>query len=374
MARAMAIILNEREWAEDMIASRSLGKKPAETMRRVARYYLDDGVPKREVRKLMDKFLLQCDPTASLPRWADSLDYALSRAEKYESIHIDGIDITRPEMERIDALDGKQIRRLAFTLLCLAKYWNAVTHKPDGWVNTKDSEIMSLANINTSIKRQSLMYYNLNKVKMIQFSKKVDNTNVRVLFCKSGEVVMHITDFRNLGYQYMMYHGGPYFVCENCGITTKIESPNKGRKQRYCKCCAYELAIQRRVNQAMSSNKDDRLYTVYMHEFPDGRVYIGSTSQNLSRRWKNGMGYRSEKVGEAINEFGWENINHYILFKGLDRNTALSIESYMIRKKKSYLPQYGFNVKDKTSCFLIDDCCEPQFIMQKVDGGGLPIP
>ena len=247
--------MNERDWTEEMIASRSLGRRPAETMRRIARYYLDDGIPKREVRKLMDRFLLQCDPAASLTRWSDSLDLALSRAEKYESIHIDGIDITRPEMERIDALDGKQIRRLAFTLLCLAKYWNAVTHKHDGWVNTKDSEIMSLANINTSIKRQSLMYYNLNKLKMIQFSKKVDNTNVKVLFCEAGEVVMRITDFRNLGYQYMMYHGGPYFVCENCGITIRKENTGKGRRQKYCKECAVQVMVQQQVNSVMKSRR-----------------------------------------------------------------------------------------------------------------------
>ena len=201
----MTIVLNEREWAEEMITSRSLGKKPFETMCRVARYYLDNGMQKREVRRILDTFLLQCDPSASLPKWSGVLDAALARAMKYQSIHIDSIDITRPEMERINTITGKQARRLAFTLLCLAKYWDIVTGKSDGWVNSKDSDIMRMANINTSIKRQSLMYHNLNEAGMIQFSKRVDNTNVRVCFMEPGEIVLRITDFRNLGYQYMMY-------------------------------------------------------------------------------------------------------------------------------------------------------------------------
>ena len=247
----MTIVLNEREWTEDMITQRSLGKKPFETMCRVARYYLDNGIPKRDVRRMMDSFLLQCEPGASLPKWSASLDSALARAMKHNAINLDGVTVTKPEMAKIEACGGKQIQRLAFTLLCLAKYWNAVTGKDDGWVNSKDSDIMRMANINTSIKRQSLMYYNLNTLGMIQFSKKVDNTNVRVCFMEDGEPALHITDFRNLGYQYLKYHGEPYFVCANCGVTTKLNDPVKGKKQKYCPECAVQVATQQMVNSVM---------------------------------------------------------------------------------------------------------------------------
>lgn len=247
----MTIVLNEHEWAEEMITSRSLGKKPYETLCRVARYYLDNGIPKNEVRRMLDTFLIQCDPTASLPRWANSLDAALAHALKYEAIEMDGVDITKPEMERIDALQGKQTRRLAFTLLCLAKYWNAVSKKTDGWVNSKDSEIMRMANINTSIKRQSLMFHSLNECGMIQFSRKVDNTNVRVCFIEDGETVLHISDFRNLGYQYLKYHGGDYFTCENCGVVDKVAKSERGRPKKYCRECAAQIAVQQRVDSVM---------------------------------------------------------------------------------------------------------------------------
>lgn len=250
----MSIVLNERSWTEEMITSRSLGKKPFETMRRVARYYLDNGIPKREVRRMMDSFLLQCDPTASLPKWAGALDSALLLAGKYESINIDGIAITAPEMKRIERSGGRQIQRLAFTLLCLSKYWNAVTKSSEGWVNSNDSDIMRMANINTSIKRQSLMYHTLNEAGMIRFSKKVDNTNVQVCFEEPGETVLYVTDFRNLGYQYMMYHGGDFFVCTNCGITTKNEKTStRGPKQKYCRECALQVKMQQNVNSVMRS-------------------------------------------------------------------------------------------------------------------------
>lgn len=251
----MTIVLNEREWAEDMITSRSLGKKPLETMCRVARYYLDNGFSKKEVRKMMDSFLLQCDPTASLPKWQGHLDKALQSALKYSSVNLDGITITKPEMARIEKCGGKQVQRLAFTLLCLAKYWDAVSEKNGGWVNSNDSDIMRMANINTSIKRQSLMYHNLNLSGMIQFSRKVDNTNVRVCFMEDGEQAMYVTDFRNLGYQYLKFHGEPFFICQNCGITERINDPVKGRKRKYCKECAAQVATQQIAESVMRRRK-----------------------------------------------------------------------------------------------------------------------
>lgn len=373
----MTIVLNEHEWAEEMITSRSLGKKPYETLCRVARYYLDNGIPKKEVRRMLDTFLIQCDPTASLPRWSNSLDAALAHALKYEAIELDGVDITKPEMERIDALQGKQTRRLAFTLLCLAKYWNTVSKKTDGWVNSKDSEIMRMANINTSIKRQSLMFHSLNECGMIQFSRKVDNTNVRVCFIEDGDVVLHIFDFRNLGYQYLKYHGGDYFICENCGVTEKMNNPDKGRPQKYCRECANKIDMQRRIrsirDESSRRDGDYKRYKVYLHQFPDGKVYIGSTSQELKDRWRNGTGYRGLDVWNAIREVGWENVRHYVLFDGIDRESARFIESYMIRKKKSYMSEYGYNVKDKTSCMSITDVDPPEYLNIEVDGNGRKI-
>lgn len=253
----MSIVLNEHYYAEQAIQTRSLGKKPSETLSRVARYYIDscDSANKKTIRSKLDLFLLQCDSTASIPKWSKMLDFATDWAFKHEAIQIDSIVITKPEMDKIDSLDGKQIRRLAFVLLCLSKYWNIVNSQNDNWVNSKDNEIMAFANINTSIRRQCAMYATLRDTGLIQFSKKVDNTNVRVCFAEDGEVAMTITDLRNLGYQYLKYHGEPYFECTNCGITVKIDEPTRGRKQKYCKECAVEIKTKQNVNAVMRHRK-----------------------------------------------------------------------------------------------------------------------
>lgn len=251
----MSIVLRENEWAEQAIQSKTLGVKPSETFRRVARYYLDEGYSKSDVRKNLDVFLLQCDSSASLPKWSPILDYALNRACKCKAINIDYITVTEPEIAKVNAVEGKQTKRLAFALVCLAKYWDAVNPNGDHWVNSKDNEIMTMANIKTSIRRQGLMYWQLKDDGLIQFSRKVDNTNVRVVFLQEGNPVVKVSDFRNLGYQYLKYCGEPYFECANCGMTVRYNDPNNRRRQKYCKSCATEIAIQQRTNYAMRGSR-----------------------------------------------------------------------------------------------------------------------
>lgn len=246
------IILKERDWAEEAIRQKQPGKKPFETYRRVARYYIDSGYDKVESRAKLERFFEDC--TGSSPvRFSDYLDNVMKVAMKHEAVNIDCVPVTKKEIELINSLKGKQLKRLAFTLLCLAKYWDAVNPENDGWVHDANNDIMSMANIKTSSKRQGALFHSLFDDGLIKFSRKVTNTDVKVLYeseC-NDDVAIEITDFRNLGYQYLMYCGEPFFECECCGIVSKYDNPKVGRKQKYCKSCAKDIAIQQRVNAAM---------------------------------------------------------------------------------------------------------------------------
>lgn len=61
-----------------------------------------------------------------------------------------------------------------------------------------------------------------------------------------------------------------------------------------------------------------RIFTVYRHTAPNGKAYIGITSQKPATRWQNGRGYSQNKLFyRAINKYGWESFTHEILFTGL---------------------------------------------------------
>ena len=73
-------------------------------------------------------------------------------------------------------------------------------------------------------------------------------------------------------------------------------------------------------------------YSVYCHTFPDGKKYIGITSQNPEKRWNKGQGYKKQKVYKAISKFGWENIKHEVLFSGLSKEEAEFKERCFIKE------------------------------------------
>lgn len=247
----MNIVLNEYEWAERAIREKDLGKKPTETLSRIAKYYIYKENSGKETRKMIEEFLVRCDPGANPVKWSDTLDRIVRFAERYPIIMIDGISITEPEIKKIRSIEGRQLQRLAFTLLCVAKYLYSVSDKNDFWVSTPDNEIMKMANIRTSVKRQSMMFGQLKDAGMIRFSKKIDNLSVQVLFAEEGKEELRVTDFRNLGYQYLKYLGEPYFYCECCGVATKIRDTTKGNKKKYCDDCAAKIHLAQRVNSVM---------------------------------------------------------------------------------------------------------------------------
>lgn len=92
------------------------------------------------------------------------------------------------------------------------------------------------------------------------------------------------------------------------------------------------------------------MYRVYKREAPDGRVYIGCTSQLLEvRSGADGKGYQENaELWEAIQKFGWENFKHEILLETEDRELASKTEIEYIKKYDSTNPRYGFNKRIQT--------------------------
>lgn len=86
-------------------------------------------------------------------------------------------------------------------------------------------------------------------------------------------------------------------------------------------------------------------YTVYKHIFPNGKVYIGITCRDVYLRWGNGKNYKtSKKIYNAINKYGWKNIKHIILYKGLSKKEAEQKEIELIKEHKSNNQKYGYNI------------------------------
>ena len=74
----------------------------------------------------------------------------------------------------------------------------------------------------------------------------------------------------------------------------------------------------------------DKKYVVYQHVTPDKMYYFGQT-QNVERRWRNnGAEYKRTALQPYIEKFGWDNIQHIVLFRDQTKENALWIENFLI--------------------------------------------
>ena len=87
-------------------------------------------------------------------------------------------------------------------------------------------------------------------------------------------------------------------------------------------------------------------HCVYLHTFPNGKKYIGQAIGKPERRWgKDGNGYITQQIlWDAIQKYGWNNIQHEIIKANLTQEEANNIEKEYIQKLNTIVP-HGYNIK-----------------------------
>lgn len=245
------IVLDEKKWAEEAIASSGFIAGQMETLIRLAKYYAYLGQGKSEARRSLGDFMNKHGEDPSTMSSQLKIENAIKLGFKHPLFVSSGVTITDAELKTISGLDSAQLKRLAFTLLCLSKYLDQKRKNNNGWVSTPDNDIVRMANMKPSVKKQSELFSKLEKAGLIRFSRHVADLSVQVLFQQAGMPAMEVSDFRNLGYQYMSLGNPGYYTCKNCGLTLKTDAKKKGPKFKYCPDCAKKISLSQRVNSVM---------------------------------------------------------------------------------------------------------------------------
>lgn len=91
---------------------------------------------------------------------------------------------------------------------------------------------------------------------------------------------------------------------------------------------------------------NQEIYSLYIHIFPNNKVYIGITKYIPKYRWgKNGNGYKDQIVWSAIQKYGWKNIKHEILLETTDKDFVEHEERrYITEVYHSNDDEFGYNI------------------------------
>lgn len=154
----------------------------------------------------------------------------------------DYIPLLSDELENIKQCENDRERKLLFTLYIYARYKNK-NGKIDEDAVKKD--IFKMANINSTKLEMNKIVKSLRDKEFISQNFINDNINIWVTL-GTGEEVMNVISFDNLGNQIIAYLNKDKKMCECCGRIIKIKS--KTCPPRYCNDCAYKIKNEQTKN------------------------------------------------------------------------------------------------------------------------------
>lgn len=86
------------------------------------------------------------------------------------------------------------------------------------------------------------------------------------------------------------------------------------------------------------------MFTIYCLTLPDGRAYVGLTSQSTRIKWADGWSYAlNPPLYDGILEYGWQHIKKEELAKMSLEKEARDLEAILINRLKTYRQEKGFN-------------------------------
>lgn len=211
-----------------------------------ARYlYHEKQLRKTNIIKELNTFMELNYPRYNPVEWMANIEKYANKADKYPLCECKGVWITQNELQTISAIHNKVLERLAFTLLCLAKFRNFRNPDNNNWINYSNGEIYTAACINASAYDKDIKLNTLRESGLIKYAKKVNNLSIQILYADdTSENILFISDFRKLGYEWRLYKGDNFIRCKDCGILIKKTNNN----QKYCKNCSDRIRKERQKN------------------------------------------------------------------------------------------------------------------------------
>lgn len=247
----MMYIINEKEYVRTLLTSneKPSGISVGHLITLIAKYYFPDMSDAKSLSELV-KENLSALQIYNYQEYAYH-DKIISICEGLFSGNIPGslkerefVPIYMGEIKIINSLPNDRLKKLMFTLYAIARYMEC-----DGWINKKNSkgisEVFRLANITVTCAKRNELLHELYRNGYISFGKKIDNLNIKVVLNDTDGIAYKISEFQNIGNQYLGNFKKGYKQCKKCGRVIKITGTNK----QYCNTCSKETSSMNNIKR-----------------------------------------------------------------------------------------------------------------------------
>lgn len=242
------ILLNEEVYAISVLTNGEKGKlnySVVPDLSIAARYLYQrkDQKPK-EIIETLSSLLRHRDVSYSALKWEKYLDEITKTENLKRQLFISaGINITQSELDSINQISRIPRRRVAFTFLCLAKYYNQKNNSDRSLVFYNLPTIFTLSNTAMTLNQKLTVIDELFEKRIIE--RLADDATIsgyRVKIINDEDAVaMRVTDMRDLGYQYEKFTGQKFAECKLCGGLIRVCG---NRTAEYCNNCSTKFGLK----------------------------------------------------------------------------------------------------------------------------------
>lgn len=239
------IIMDEQKYLDKVKENGNFGKDIGYAVLISARIYRAEGCDNGEIKNRLLNDIQEYEPLLNTVRCKNYISYALKNVDKRKLVKIDEILITKSEMESVmnitsdeNAFRVKSLRRLAFALLCFAKFEMLLKGRYEPWINYDLKYIYKSAKLLGRSQSQNNLYlHKLYEMGLVQFAFRKHGVGVKVDFVdrsEEPEIALRVKDISCTGDYFLRYLGRKYIECAVCGKPV----PKTTGNLLYCKDCA----------------------------------------------------------------------------------------------------------------------------------------
>lgn len=252
----LGVILNETEIIDNILNKDNCnGSIYNAILLLIKHYHIKGNTDRIDVKENIINNLEKCTNIVfRRVEWEDTISKTIDKLFRDIKIHkkniklidIDKVPITIKELNKINELENKKIKKLAFVLLVYAKISSAVLDRDDGWINQSYKNIFTESKVSAKGNDKKLLLHYLYKLEYISQSYKNDSTSLKINYIdneKDSKIAFYIEDFDFIIYIYLNYIGENWIKCTECGRYFN-KNPNSKKPSKYCSPCAKIIKLE----------------------------------------------------------------------------------------------------------------------------------
>lgn len=243
------MILNEEKYAKELLTGQNDTVKSIRQKIDLIARYNHHVMNKKDDESYTSivKWLEKHHEIFSEQTYSNVISDCIKKSAKRPFYHIEGIKITKKEIETIAAQDNLRHEKILFVLLCMAKQQKVAYGFDNGLVSYKITDLFKAARVSVPVDERENILHELFKAGLIGLPMKNDTKCLFVKFMdESDDVVMSLSeqDCGELAYAYLHHTGkAKVFRCSKCGKLIK-QSKKYGELCKGCQCGVSETKLK----------------------------------------------------------------------------------------------------------------------------------